>query len=285
MSVRDERLDELLASAERMAGGDVEHRAAISPAHDEIDALAHALNVVVGELRYSSDQLARTKEQSAARERLAAVGQLAGGVAHQIRNPLAIILNATSVLARSLPDERAPTVDGALAIIREEVNRANAIVTALLDYARRRPLARARVIATSLVEAVLLDASLPPTVVVHRAFEEGIPVVDADEEQLHEALSKLVANAVEAMPNGGNLVIEVATRETSLVIGVVDDGAGIAAAVEPILFEPLQSTKPLGVALGLLAARAIVEAHGGALVAVARDVGARFEIRLPLSEG
>ena len=265
MTSRAERLATLLASAERMAGGEVEHRATISAAHDEVDALAHALNVVVGELRYSSDQLARTREESAAKERLAAVGQLAEGVAHHIRNPLAVILNATAVISHSVSAERSKDVERSLAIIREEVKRANAIVTALLDYARRRPPVLERVALPEVVEGVLADANLPPNITVQRSFDTLVPIVDVDRAQLHEALTNLVANAVDAMPGGGNLVVDLAMVDSRIVIGVADDGSGDDETSDP----------------HLLTARAIVEAHGGEVVVLLRDVGARFEIRLP----
>ena len=164
-----ERLAELLSSAERMAGGDVEHRIAISSEHDELDALAFAINVIVGELSYGAAELARAKEEAERRaaelaeahesllskDRLATLGQLAGGIAHQIRNPLAVILNATSLLEHELASEQSSRARANLGIIREEVRHANTIVTALLDYARVKQPTRRPVALSDVVERVV----------------------------------------------------------------------------------------------------------------------------------
>jgi signal transduction histidine kinase len=286
----------LLASAEKMAGGAVDHRAEISPAHDELDALAFAMNVMVGELSFGAAQLARAKEEAERRsvelaraqgsllskERLATLGQLAGGIAHQIRNPLAIILNATSVVKRNLPQSRHADVDSAISIIEEEIRHADAIVSALLDYASLRQPERQPVSMLELVERVLGAPLLPPSVRVQKSVDADVPLVHADADQLNDALMNLVLNAVEAMPDGGTLSVEVMMRESCVVIGVSDTGAGIPPQLEPRLFEPLHSTKPMGVGLGLVTARTFVEAHGGSIVAVPVPAGARFEIRLPV---
>ena len=296
MKSRAERLAELLASAERMAGGDVDHRIAISSEHDEIDALAFAINVIVGELSYGTAELARAKEEAEARaaelaeahesllakDRLATLGQLAGGIAHQIRNPLAVILNATSLLEHELPSEPHSHASSTIGIIQEEVRHANTIVTALLDYARVKQPTRRPVALSDVIERVLGARWIPDTVRVVRR-ESPVPLVHADADQLHDALLNLVLNAVEAMPEGGELVVELAQREGWVHLAVTDTGPGIPSALEPRLFEPLHSTKPMGVGLGLVTARTFVEAHGGRIASVRVERGARFEIRIPLA--
>lgn len=295
MKSREERLAELLASVEKMAGGAVEHRIEISPMHDELDALGFAINVLIGELSFSATQLARAKEDAErrsaelatahgsllAKDRLATLGQLAGGVAHQIRNPLAIIQNATSLLERNLPAEQHPEVASAIGIIREEIRRANRIVTALLDYARLKLPAPKAVCLAELIDRVLAVESIPPSVTVKRTVDRGFPLMHVDEDQLHDAILNLVRNSVEAMPEGGTLSIDLLQRDDTIVIAVTDTGIGIPASVEARLFEPLHSTKPTGVGLGLVTARTFVTAHGGQIVVVPRPTGACFEIWLP----
>ena len=104
----------------------------------------------------------------------------------------------------------------------------------------------------------------------------------ADADQLHDALLNLVLNAVEAMPEGGKLVIELTQRDGCALLAVIDTGPGIPATLAPRLFEPLHSTKPMGVGLGLVTARTFVEAHGGRIASVPIARGARFEICIPL---
>lgn len=298
MTSREERLTALLESVEKMAGGAVDHRIAISAAHDELDALAFAINVIVGELSHGAVQLARAKEEAErrsaelaaahesllAKDRLATLGQLAGGVAHQIRNPLAVILNATSLLEHNLSADAAGAGDvlSALGIIREEIRHANTIVTALLDYARVRQPTRRPVQLVELIDRVLSGGWIPPAVHVRRRIDDEIPIAHVDADQLHDAIRNLVLNALEAMPDGGTLTVELGRAGDSLMIGVTDSGTGISDAIAPRLFEPLHSTKPMGVGLGLVTARTFVEAHGGRIAAVPQETGARFEIRLPL---
>jgi signal transduction histidine kinase len=296
-AIDSRRLASLLASAERMAGGDVEHRAEISTEHDELDALGYAINVIVGELSYTArgferakhDAELRTAELAAAQaelvrsERSALLGQLAGGLAHQIRNPLAAIMNATFILARHLPPGTHTNVDGSIEIVRDEIRHANRIITALLDFARVRALSRQPTCIEELVEDVLATPSISETIRVERSLMQRT-VLDVDVDQLREAVLNIVRNALEAMPDGGTLGVRIDLGDRELALSITDTGVGIASEVRAHLFEPLRSTKPLGVGLGLVKARTIVEAHGGRVVHVPVPVGARFEIRLPMAE-
>jgi PAS domain S-box-containing protein len=243
-------------------------------------------------LRISNDELERRVERRTAelaeaqenlvrKERLAVLGQLAGGVAHQIRNPLAAIMNATYVLNRHLSPDQHPNVADAIRIIHDEVRHANVIITGLLDYARVRTPDRHPGSLLEVVERVLAADVIPPSIEVERSIE-NVPPVDIDADQIHGALFNLVRNAVEAMPEGGKLVLELRTEDDHILVAVTDSGPGVSAQVRAHLFEPLHSTKPMGIGLGLVTARTFVEAHGGRITH--RDVagGARFEIRLPL---
>jgi len=228
-----------------------------------------------------SAELAEVQHNLVRKERLAVLGQLAGGVAHQIRNPLAAIMNATYVLRRHLSPEQHPNVEDALRIIHDEVRHANVIITGLLDFARVRAPDRHPTSVAELVERVLGAEVVPPSVTVVREIAE-VPLLDVDADQLHGAFLNLVRNAVEAMPEGGELRVEVRRDEDHVVVAVADTGTGISPQVRGHLFEPLHSTKPLGIGLGLVTARTFVEAHGGRISHVERPVGARFEIRLPV---
>jgi len=229
-----------------------------------------------------TEELAEAQETLVRKERLAVLGQLAGGVAHQIRNPLAAIMNATYVLKRHLSPGQHSNVDDAIRIIHDEVRHANVIITGLLDYARVRTPDRHPASVVELVERVLASGSVPDNVDVERNIEPGLPLLHVDADQIHGAFFNLVRNAVEAMPGGGKLAVEVCIEGDQVVVVVADDGPGISPQVRTHLFEPLHSTKPMGIGLGLVTARTFIEAHGGRIVHVDTQAGARFEIRLPL---
>lgn len=226
-------------------------------------------------------ELAQAQENLVRQERLAVLGQLAGGVAHQIRNPLAAILNSTYVLRRHLPVERHPDVNGALEIIHDEVRHANNIITGLLDFARVRAPDPEPTSLVELIRRVLDSEWIPPAVRVTRELPDEPLVLSVDPDQLQASISNVVQNAVDAMANGGELAISLTRADGEIVIVVSDTGPGISAEVRPHLFEPLHSTKPMGVGLGLVTARRFIEAHGGRITCADVPRGASFEIRLP----
>jgi PAS domain S-box-containing protein len=226
-------------------------------------------------------ELAEAQENLVRKERLAVLGQLAGGVAHQIRNPLAAIMNATYVLKRHLSPDQHPNVEDAIRIIHDEVRHANVIITGLLDYARVRTPDRHPASLVEVVERALAADGIPSTVVVTRELEP-VPLVVIDADQIHGALYNLVRNAVEAMPDGGTLHVELRAEDDQILVAVTDNGPGVSPQVRSHLFEPLHSTKPMGIGLGLVTARTFVEAHGGNITHRDVEQGARFEIRIPL---
>jgi PAS domain S-box-containing protein len=217
------------------------------------------------------------------KERLAVLGQLAGGLAHQIRNPLAAISTAASILLRRLEKATDPDVLQALTAIREEVWEANRIITDLLDYARIRPPTKQRVKVRTLFDGVVDQLHVHDAIALVRDEEPGLEVV-ADERQLRDALANLARNALEAMPAGGRLLLTAVRDGSDVVLAVEDTGPGLKRDVVARLFEPLVTSKPLGLGLGLTLARALVENQGGVLRAgTARGQGARFEVRIPFT--
>lgn len=227
-------------------------------------------------------ELAEAQENLVRQERLAVLGQLAGGVAHQIRNPLAAIMNATYVLKRHLKPDQHPNVADAIGIIHDEVRHANIIITGLLDYARVRTPDRHPASLVEMLERILASDWIPPNVRIVRDVPEHDGLVqEVDVDQLQGAIANLVRNAVDAMPDGGELGIELGSNGEEIIITVSDTGPGLSPQVRAHLFEPLHSTKPLGIGLGLVTARRFVEAHGGRIRCVDVPNGARFEVHLP----
>lgn len=228
-----------------------------------------------------TQELAEAQQTLVRRERLAVLGQLAGGVAHQIRNPLAAIMNASYVLKRHIQPGQHPNVEDAIRIIHDEVRHANVIITGLLDYARVRTPNRTPAVMREVVERALATEAIPDNITVECTIEE-VPTLEIDADQIHGAIFNLVRNAVEAMPDGGSLRVAMKPDGNEILISVTDTGPGMSPQVRAHLFEPLHSTKPMGVGLGLVTARTFVEAHGGHIELVAVPSGTRFEIRLPL---
>jgi signal transduction histidine kinase len=228
-------------------------------------------------LREQQDELLK-------KERLIVLGQLAGILAHQLRNPLCAISNAVAFLRRELAGASTSSMDDALRIAQEEVWVANRIIEDLLNYARIRPPAPRNLSVQELVESALAREAIPPGVyVVQRLGEERVHV---DLNQICDAISKLVRNACEAMDGEGTLTIA-SRREDELVeLTIADTGVGISREEAALLFEPLVTNKPLGMGLGLTTARALVVNQGGTLECEGeRGRGARFKLRLPSAIG
>jgi len=231
-----------------------------------------------------TNELAEAQESLVRRERLAVLGQLAGGVAHQIRNPLAAIMNASYVLQRHMGTNERDEVIHSISIIHDEVRRANEIITGLLDYARVRAPQRRPTHIQEVVERLLQGNWIPDTVLVLTRIE-SVPQIDVDPELLADGLRNLVQNAVDAMTFGGTLTLWVAREGDAVAIRVIDTGPGLSKEAKERLFEPLLTTKPNGIGLGLVTARTLVEAQGGRIVYVDSATGARFDVLLPISRG
>jgi signal transduction histidine kinase len=220
-------------------------------------------------------------------EQLAAVGQLAASIAHEVRNPLTSIKLLVSAALRGKPAQ--PLTSEDLHVIHDEVSRLERRVQTLLDFARppeavRRPgdlrsiVQRALDLVQSRIrqQGILTDLNLPETPMS----------VEADPDQLTGVLVNLFLNALDVMPHGGRLSLTLHPGpQGQCQLAVADTGPGIAAAVAERLFTPFASTKPTGTGLGLSICRRVVQDHGGTLTGNNRpEGGARFTITLPLHQ-
>lgn len=243
---------------------------------DGLEGLAHRVEQVVGQLQQRERDLRRA-------ERLAAVGQLAAGMAHEIRNPLTSIQLLVQT-ARRDPGAGALTEDD-LALIDGELARIEQSLRTFLDYARPPKLERVPCDLGAVADGAL-------KLVRGRAQQQGVGVrldpptepiaLSADPAQLRQVLVNLLLNALDAMPTGGALDLAVRRAGAAATLAVSDTGAGITADIAPRLFEPFATNKETGVGLGLVVCKRIVEDHGGTIGAFNRPGGgATFLVRLP----
>jgi signal transduction histidine kinase len=257
--------------AARIAAGDLETRIEVRGA-PELEALAERWNAMTAALKEHQDRLVES-------EKLAGIGRLAAGVAHEMNNPLGVILGYAKLLRRRADPEAAAD----LAVIEEETLRAKEIVDGLLDLSRPLPAGGERVDLRALSDEVvsrLREARLLEGVEVS---VEGAASAAGHPEKLRQVLVNLVRNAAEAAGPGGRVAVAVGERDGSAEVSVQDSGPGIPPERRARLFEPFFTTKARGTGLGLAVSRAIARAHGGELAADAPDGGgARFALRLPV---
>ena len=205
-------------------------------------------------------------------ERLATLGQVAGGVAHELRNPLNVVKTSVYYLLNArnpTPEKKAEH----LLRIERHVTLADNVISALSSFARM-PVPEMRPIGVEALVREVLEIN-PPGDEVEVVLESlpGLPHVLGDGDQLRIALGNLIRNARDAMPDGGRLTIQGCTVDGAVEVSVIDTGLGIEAKDLARIMEPLYSTKARGLGLGLAIARSIVEKESGGLPALASEAG------------
>ena len=216
-------------------------------------------------------------------DRLATLGRMAANIAHEIRNPLASMTGAIEVL---VGEERPPEMRDRLAsIVLRESGRLNEIVKAFLEYARPAPLAPASLNAADCLDEVLLlieHRAGPGSLKIVREFSGPLDVT-ADPQQFRQIVWNLCLNALQAMPEGGELRVGASVHDGRLEVRVTDTGEGIGSEDLPHVFEPFFSTKDGGTGLGLALVHRAVQDHGGDVeVHSVPGAGATFVVTLPV---
>jgi two-component system sensor kinase FixL len=219
-------------------------------------------------------------------ERLAAVGNTMTHIAHEIKNPLLIIGGFARQLIK-LPglDDKARHK---LSIIAEEVSQLEEMVAEMREFVRRPPaVKRPGQIGAALTEALELfqDTFADHRVTVRRVEETPLPPVTFDPKQVHQVLINLFKNALEAMPQGGEITVTSRVKGANAEISIADTGAGIAPEVAGKIFQPYFTTKEKGTGLGLAICQGIISEHGGVIsVDSTPGQGTTFTMQLPLNE-
>ncbi|MDF1500993.1 MAG: ATP-binding protein [Anaerolineales bacterium] len=299
---------QLRSISQAVAGGDLEQYSGVDR-HDEIGELANAFDIMTLRLRERTQEAARLYEEAVERnkelaeinarlqaaqaqliqsEKLGAVGQLTAGIVHDIKNPLAVIKGLAEEAAEA-PDLDEFTIE-ALRTIRESATRANTIVTDLLKFARQStPLIHRRDLRDTIQAVFRLTEYLMRKghVTLHEELP-GQPVMATyDAQQIEQVLINLVTNAIQAMPDGGNLFVNLEHQEDDVRISVRDEGIGIPEENLGRIFDPFYTTKPEGegTGLGLSVSYGIISQHGGK-IEVESEVGqgTTFTIKLPAAE-
>jgi signal transduction histidine kinase len=232
---------------------------------------------------------ARTRDLEQAREklirseRLAAVGELASGVGHELRNPLNVIRNCAYLLSMSLDAEKDAEALSSLKVLDKQIDAANKIVTDLLDFTRIKAPTQVVADLNMLINESLSYLELPERVKLASRLNGHHFQVRTDAEQMERVFTNIMSNAVQAM-NGreGELGIDTGEEGGYVWVRFTDNGCGISPENMEKIFEPLFTTKPKGIGLGLAITRRLVEQNGGK-IEVKSEVGqgTAFTVKLP----
>lgn len=265
-------LARLRAGAERLGGGDLSTRVHID-SRDEFEQLARSFNAMAVSLQ---EHQARLVEQ----ETLASIGRVVAGAAHELNNPLGVILGYVRLLARAADGAEAQD----LKIVEEEAVRCQHIVEDLLDLARPKSAADALVDLRACCQSIVERLARAEHWQVEVAID-GQGFVRGDQAKVAQIIANLVRNAVEAAGSAGKVSITVRQRDQFVELIVRDSGLGVPESVRARLFEPFFTTKPAGTGLGLAVSQAIARSHRGEIiVGNAAGGGAVFTLRLPSAD-
>lgn len=250
---------------------------------DEIAELSTTFNHMTERLK----ELQHLEAQMRRRDRLHALGEVAMGLAHEIRNPLGIIKTATQLLHRraSLPE----TDMRHLEYVISEVTRINDLITEFLDFAKPSAPLRSTQLARPLLEDLL--GFCAPELTTHKVEAEIIEhdansMIYADSRQLTQACLNLVLNAIDAMPGGGTLTIDISSDQHTTIISIADSGQGVESDMLERIFNPFVTTKASGTGLGLAKVYSIMENHDGRVECISQaGAGATFNLYLPAHDG
>jgi signal transduction histidine kinase len=291
----------LAGTAEAIAQGDYARRSG-NRGVDEVGRLGRAFDAMADQVQESHDLLEdrvrrRTEELETAvqsleeaqaelvrKERLALLGELAGGVGHELRNPLGVMTNAVYYLRTVLADPP-EAVNDYLGILHDQIQLSEKIVRDLLDFARIRPPSPAPTDLRDLAETQLTRIGDLEDVLFEWDFPDDLPTAYVDPGQMGQVIQNLMMNAKQAVvaSGGGTVTVRAREEDSHVVVEVADTGPGVPPNVAEVIFEPLFTTKARGIGLGLSVSRSLVEANGGRLWLVnGSDRGATFAVSLPV---
>ncbi|NUN24530.1 MAG: HAMP domain-containing protein, partial [Candidatus Jettenia caeni] len=221
------------------------------------------------ELTKINEQLNDAQERLVRSEKLAAIGKLASGIGHELRNPLGCIKNALFVIRKKtlptgmLPDPDNQRINQLIEVVEKETERSIKIVNDLLEFSRTTKPTVSPTNIHSLIESSLSRLTIPEKIKRTVHIEEPLPLIAVDATQIEQVFINLIQNACDAMPMGGLLTIHAQKENGSLTVTFTDTGYGIPDTIKNKIFDPLFTTKPKGMGLGLAISFNIIQRHGG----------------------
>jgi signal transduction histidine kinase len=248
------------------------------------DYALHLVEERTAELQRSLSALEDAQQRLMLGERLAAIGQVAAAVGHELRAPLGALTRALERIREDVPAGERYRVEPHLQTAEREVTASATIVESLLDFAREREPATASVDLVDLLDEALSVAPPPARIRVERQGLDGLPQIRADRRQLRQVLLNLLSNGYEAMDgDGGTLTLDAHRESRNVVLRVADTGAGMDEETAERIFEPFFTTKAQGIGLGLPVTRRIIEMHGGSITAESTPgEGTAFVVSMPV---
>jgi two-component system, NtrC family, sensor kinase len=278
-------LEELMATIALIRSGDLSARVDFASRNDDIGQLGQQFNEMVERLAQNREEIADLHKREMARaEHLATLGELAAGLAHEIRNPLAGIAGVVEVMSKELP-ANGPS-RAVVGEVQKEVLHIQTILSDLLSYARPRPPAfHPSDLSITVEQAVLLARQQVLTKPIQIFFEKNpsLPPVDHDAALIQQVVLNLLLNAIQAISKTGEVHVRLLREQGFAVIQVSDTGRGIPADALPKIFKPFFTTRSEGTGLGLSLANGIVQSHGGRIeITSVVQKGTQFMVWLPI---
>jgi len=279
-------LDDLKVTIARVREGDLAARVGFAKRSDDVGQLGRQFNEMIQQLEENRAEIERLHQREMARaEHLATIGELAAGLAHEIRNPLAGIAGVVEVMGKELPAESSSRA--VLPEVQDEIHHIQAILNDLLAYARpRSPAFHSADLNTTVEQAIFLARQQVRTKPIEISFvpEKNLPEVMHDPMQIQQVVLNLLINGIQAIPKEGKVEVTLRREGKLAIVSIKDTGKGIPKDSLPKIFKPFFTTRTEGTGLGLPLAKGIVESHGGRIeVKSEPGQGAQFDVLLPIT--
>lgn len=279
--------EELQSTNEELEASNEELRSTteeLEASNEELQSTTEELEASNEELRTTNEELEQTQGKLIQQEKLAAVGQLASGVGHELRNPLGVIKNAAYYIKTKVGTDD-PKLAKHLNIMEREINNSNRIISDLLGFSRTRQPSIVPSDVNRMIENAMEVVEMPENVLLVKEFDTALPKAMADADQIHQVFVNLGLNAIQAMADGGQLKVKSRLAGDYVEVEFNDTGCGIPQENLKKLFDPFFSTKARGVGLGLAVTHGIVERNKCKIEVKSKvSEGTTFLVKLPVQK-